>query len=100
MGREIDRRRFLGLAGISPALAASLARGQITRESNPVVVVGAGLAGLRAADILRKAGREVIVLEARREPGGRVRTIRAPFDDGLYAEAGPVRIAGAHRRVI
>jgi monoamine oxidase len=65
-----------------------------------VVVVGAGLAGLRAADVLRRAGREVVVLEARDRAGGRVLTVRSPFDDGLYAEAGAIRIAGVHQAVL
>ena len=42
----------------------------------------------------------VIVLEARERPGGRVLTVRAPFDEGLHAEAGPTRIAGAHGAVL
>ncbi len=39
-----------------------------------VVVIGAGLAGLRAARVLTAAGRTVIVLEAQDRVGGRVRT--------------------------
>jgi phytoene dehydrogenase-like protein len=39
-----------------------------------VVVVGAGLAGLRCARALRASGRHVVVLEASDGPGGRVRT--------------------------
>jgi monoamine oxidase len=42
----------------------------------------------------------VVVLEARERSGGRVLTVRSPFDDGLYGEAGPIRIAGAHRAVL
>jgi monoamine oxidase len=51
------------------------------------VVVGAGLAGLSAADELRSRGWKVIVLEARDRVGGRVWTLRNP-DTGQYAEAG------------
>jgi monoamine oxidase len=41
-----------------------------------VIVVGAGLAGLRCAGVLAEAGREVLVLEASDAPGGRIRTDR------------------------
>ncbi|MGZ8177845.1 NAD(P)/FAD-dependent oxidoreductase [Williamsia sp. SKLECPSW1] len=39
-----------------------------------VVVVGAGLAGLRCAGVLRRRGLDVVVLERSDGPGGRVRT--------------------------
>jgi len=42
--------------------------------SKSVIVIGAGLAGLRAAHLLQKAGRNVTLLEASDGPGGRVRT--------------------------
>lgn len=79
---------------------SALAAAPWIAPSDPVVVVGAGLAGLHAAGVLRKAGRRVVVLEARGVAGGRVQTIRAPFDEGLYGEAGPVRIPGMHERVL
>ena len=42
--------------------------------SNPVVIIGAGLAGMNAALNLQKVGREVVVLEAADRAGGRVQT--------------------------
>lgn len=59
-------------------------------------MLGAGLAGLAAARALARAGVDVHVLEAKDRVGGRVLTLRAPFDDGLYAEAGAEFISSGH----
>ena len=55
-------------------------------DVNRIIVVGAGLAGLACAYDLYQLNYNVIVLEARSRPGGRVRTYRDSFTDGLYAE--------------
>ena len=74
-------------------------RGLLPRASQAgkVIVVGAGMAGLVAGYELFRAGHEVVILEAQGHVGGRVRTLRTPFAPGLYAEAGAMRIPGAHR---
>jgi monoamine oxidase len=96
----MDRREFLRLAAIVAAPAAiSIQPATEPIDSARTVIVGGGLAGLRAAGILKKAGRPVVVLEARAQPGGRVLTLREPFDEGLYAEAGAIRISAAHRTI-
>ena len=51
-----------------------------------VVVIGAGFAGLAAADALRAGGAEVTVLEARDRVGGRVWSV--PFGEGAVVERG------------
>lgn len=60
------------------------------------MVIGAGMAGLAAACELLHAGYNVTILEAQQRVGGRVLTLRDPFTDGLYAEAGAMRIPRAH----
>ena len=62
-----------------------------------VIVVGAGMAGLVAAYELQRAGHDVTVLEAQQRVGGRILTLREPFSEGLYAEAGAMRIASTHK---
>ncbi|MCU1400332.1 MAG: Amine oxidase [Acidimicrobiales bacterium] len=64
-----------------------------------VVIVGAGLAGLTAADLVTRAGVDVVVLEASTRIGGRTFTHRADFVDGLSAEAGAEWIDTVHTRV-
>jgi monoamine oxidase len=54
------------------------------------------MTGLVAGYELSQLGHDVIILEARMRPGGRVHTLREPFSDGLYAEEGAARIPDNH----
>ena len=88
-----------GIRSESHAALLSVARTGLPPRSGPpkkVVIVGAGMAGLVAASELARAGHEPVVLEARARVGGRVHTLREPFTDGLYAEAGAMRIPRTH----
>lgn len=70
-----------------------------SQSPKKVVVVGAGMSGLVAASLLKQAGHQVIILEANTIVGGRVRTLRDPFSDNLYGEAGAMRIPSFHKLV-
>ena len=61
-----------------------------------VIVVGAGMAGLTAALLLKEAGHRVTILEARNRLGGRVHTYRG-FAGGMYGELGAMRFPRQHR---
>jgi len=67
-------------------------------EHADVVVIGAGLAGLRAATDLVAAGRDAVVLEARDRVGGRVWTHR--FADGQWCDRGAEFVDTAHTEVL
>jgi monoamine oxidase len=109
MSPTLTRRRALALLALAPACsrprserapsssqstaaspppiaAQRPAPGPVAPQRADVIVVGAGVAGLRAAELLRAtAGLDVVVLEARDRVGGRVHTVApwgAPLDLG------------------
>jgi monoamine oxidase len=89
----ISRRSFL-IAAAAPLAGAALGCGNGDRGR--VLVVGGGLAGLVALDLLRKAGRDALLLEAGTRLGGRIYTRRTEesgaLPAGLRAELGAERV--------
>lgn len=83
-------------SSVSPSVAAqvetpALRAGSPGPESNQkvkVVVVGAGISGLRAASVLQRHGVDVVILEGRDRIGGRIHTTRnesgTPRDIGQF----------------
>jgi monoamine oxidase len=100
----MKRREFLKQSAVAAAFTLpslktiSFSQDKLERKgaAKKVIVVGAGLAGLSAAYELIQAGHDVTILEARARPGGRVHTLREPFSDGLYAEAGAMNVFDNH----
>ncbi|MBT2686855.1 flavin monoamine oxidase family protein [Bacillus sp. ISL-47] len=72
----------------------------ISQVQKKIIVVGAGMSGLVAASLLKDAGHDVTVIEATQRVGGRIFTMRDPFMDGLYLEAGAMRIPHTHTLVL
>ena len=65
-----------------------------------VAIVGAGLAGLCCARALSRAGVDCVVLEADDRVGGRVFTLREPFEDDQYADAGGEFVDTSHTELL
>src|SRR6185436_2704787 len=91
-----DFLKWMTAATIAPVLR-QLERLERRGPAQRVIVLGGGLAGLCSAYELQNQGHTVSVLEAQMRPGGRVHTLREPFAPGLYTEAGPESVPGAHQ---
>ncbi len=71
-------------------------------KKKDVLVVGAGMAGMVSAAILKEAGHKVTIVESNTRVGGRIKTFRNSAekkyweDELLYAEAGAMRLPDFH----
>lgn len=76
----------------------SIIRNGLKQQTPPkkIIIAGAGMSGLVAASLLKKAGHTVIILEGNNRLGGRVYTVRQPFTQGNYLDFGAMRIPNTH----
>ncbi len=83
---------------LTSSLLQSIVEKGLKKSQKPkkVIVVGAGMSGLVAASLLKQAGHETTVIEARERVGGRVHTMRHSFMYNQYVEAGAMRIPNTH----
>ncbi len=66
------------------------------KDSKKIIIIGAGIAGLVAGSLLKKAGHSVTILEGNNRIGGRIFTIRQPFSEGQYLDVGAMRFPETH----
>lgn len=99
------RRAFLksfGAAalGLPVLLNSSTAQPQQRRRAkHSCIVIGAGLSGLAAAYVLKRANWDVTILEARARHGGRVQSFRFDQNPDLVCELGGEWIGASHERI-
>jgi monoamine oxidase len=102
--RELVAGAALGAAGVALPRPAEARMGRRPRRArktrkSDVVVVGGGLAGLVAAREIRRAGRSVLVLEARRRVGGRCFSKKIAGADDV-ANLGATFVGPTQRRIL
>ena len=100
-----SRRKFLKntsrialLAGVSSLYKACAPANAATQPT--IAIVGAGIAGLHAAYILKQAGYEAYVYEGSGRIGGRINSVTDMLGPGLWTEMGGEFIDSTHTEML
>lgn len=86
----MNKKSFLFI--LTTLLTPILSFSQQINNNKKVIVIGAGISGLSAANHLKKQRVDVLILEAQEKIGGRIKTNRSldiPFDEGASWIHGP-----------
>jgi monoamine oxidase len=97
-----SRRQFLKEATLATGgvLLASSSFGNFFIGKKPrVIIIGAGFAGLSAANVLHKRKIDFIILEARNRISGRVFSHTIDEQEGLVVELGAEWVGNSHTRL-
>ncbi|MCU0541478.1 MAG: FAD-dependent oxidoreductase [Oscillatoriaceae cyanobacterium Prado104] len=102
---RMSRRALLygGLAAAGAATATLAGNGGAfaqQRGRSPILIVGAGIAGLTAAYRLRQSGVRADIIEATNRVGGRIRTAPKVAGTQIFAELGGEYIDTGHTNLI
>ena len=87
-GGDVTRRRVLTALAGGAALAALPRWPAFAQQPSNVAIVGGGLAGLAALDMLRGQGVAATLYEARAATGGRTRSVRGIFAPNFAFDEG------------
>ncbi len=102
MARTVSRRQFLKGAAATAAVAL-VAPPRLTGVRPPpaldVGIVGAGLAGLACADVLKRQGVNAVLYDAAARAGGRCWSLRGYFP-GQVAERGGELVDNLHKTML
>jgi monoamine oxidase len=100
----ISRRSFLSgslkataFVGLSAMVPEYLYAGALHPS---IAIVGGGMAGLNAAWYLKKASINATIYEGDKNTGGRIRTVRNHFGEGLTTEVGAEFIDSTHTEML
>jgi monoamine oxidase len=96
---KLKRRDFLKRAGTATLGVPLFFNTSFALKSHSCIIIGAGLSGLAAAYVLKRAGWQVTVLEARDRIGGRVLSYSFPQSPNLICELGGEWVGAKHERV-
>jgi monoamine oxidase len=92
MMRRVSRRSL-----VVTTAASLISHGSYAAKNPDVIVIGAGLSGLQAAQLLEEAGLKVTIIEANNRLGGRVRTL---VDKPEHPESGGSEVGPMYARVL